>query len=87
MRNLVSNTLKLAAGAGLAIGMLATATGGAQAMTPNVKAAVDHYIECLEWLIKDPAKHAELCTPSRVTEVLGQDQGHYVARKHCNYES
>lgn len=38
----------------------------AQALTPNVQEATDHYFACLKLMFENPAEHARLCSPSRV---------------------
>ena len=64
MRKSVSNIIRLAAISGaFAIGSL-MATAPAQAgKYSDVTAAVQHYIDCANWLITDPAKHAANCGP------------------------
>ncbi|MEO6014489.1 MAG: hypothetical protein ABIQ30_13010 [Devosia sp.] len=37
--------------------------GAAQAKRNTVEQQAQHYLECLDWMINDPAKHAEFCGP------------------------
>ena len=64
MRNGVSNYLKLAGFAGaLAIGSLMLAAPAQAGKYSNPTAALQHYVDCANWLISDPAKHAANCNP------------------------
>jgi len=38
---------------------------------PTVSEAIKHFIECAEWLIFDPAKHAKFCDPGHDVFVSG----------------
>lgn len=65
MRNLsIYRRLLLLAAAALA-GM-AMAAGTAQAQRPTVAQQFQHYLECLDWMFNDPARHATECAPGHV---------------------
>jgi len=63
MRN-VSTVLKSALVAGaFAASMLAASTPAQAGKYSNVSDAMKHYVECANWLVSDPAKHAQFCDP------------------------
>ena len=72
MRFTTSNMLKVAAVAGL------LAVGGLSAASPahadagkysTFAAALQHYLDCANWLLTDPAKHAQFCDPGHTVFV------------------
>lgn len=54
------------AGAVLAVSFSLAASTGAQAFTPNVTEATDHFLHCLALLFSDPVAHAGQCSPSLI---------------------
>lgn len=86
------NTLVSKIAAGATIGAMTFAlslatTAPAQALTPNVQQATDHFIECLELMIKDPAEHAKQCSPSNVAPVTYSLSDTNPAAPKCYWES
>ncbi len=83
MRFTMSNTYKLAAMAGvLAIGGLLAASPAQAGKYSSPQAAFQHYEDCLNWLISDPAKHAKFCDPGTTVFVSGAGgSGNFP--KHC----
>jgi hypothetical protein len=72
MRNSLSNYLKLAVIAGtFAAGSLTVASPAQAGIYSNFADAVQHYIECANWLVSDPAKHAQFCSPGHDVFVSG----------------
>lgn len=70
MRITMSNSLKLAAAAGvLAVGGLLAASPAQAAKYSNWQDAAKHFELCAEWLISNPAKHAKYCDPGHVVFV------------------
>jgi len=63
MRKLLAHLgLAIPVVAGLVFGVLLAASP-AQAKHPTVQSQIQHYLECLNWMITDPAKHRKLCGP------------------------
>lgn len=73
MRSIVLKSL-LIAGAGVA--MIASATGAAQA-SPKQDAYYKHTQECVRLFLTDPAKHDEICGPSRVVITYADISVHF----------
>lgn len=83
---------KIAAGASIGamtVALSLATTAPAQALTPNVQQATNHFIECLELMIKDPAEHAKQCSPSNVAPVTNSlsDTSQYVHKCYWEYRS
>ncbi len=70
---IMSKTLQLAAAAGILAmsGLLAASPTQAATTDHTVSAALQHYIDCANWLVSDPAKHAEECGPGHTVFVSG----------------
>jgi hypothetical protein len=62
MRNTSLKYLKLAIVAGL-FAATAVASPVQAGKYSNFADAMKHFIECANWLVSDPAKHAEFCDP------------------------
>jgi hypothetical protein len=72
MRNIVSKSVKLAVVAGMmAAGSLAVASPAMAGKYSDPTVAMKHYIECANWLVSDPAKHAKFCDPGHDVFVSG----------------
>ena len=64
MRKLLAHLgLAIPAIAGLVIGMLVATTPAQAANHPTVQSQIQHYLECLDWMLADPAKHRQQCGP------------------------
>jgi len=67
-----STTIRLAGAASILTLTSLMAAGPVQAgAAPTVSDAIKHFIECAEWLITDPAKHAKYCDPGHDVFVSG----------------
>jgi len=72
MRNSLSNYLKLAVVAGsFAAGSLTVASPVQAGIYSNPADALKHFEECANWLVSDPAKHAQFCDPGHDVFVSG----------------
>jgi len=72
MRTTVFNYLKLALVAGaFAASSLAVASPAQAGKYSNPTDAMKHYVECANWLVSDPAKHAQFCDPGHDVFVSG----------------
>lgn len=65
------NTLVSKIAAGATIGAMTFAlslatTAPAQAFTANVQQATNHYVNCFNLMLTDPAAHAAECSPSTI---------------------
>jgi len=65
----VSGLLKTVVVASAFAGSMIIAPAPAQAATPAE--AIQHFIECANWLVSDPAKHAQYCSPGLDVFVSG----------------
>lgn len=52
--------------AAAALAGMAMAAGAAQAQRPTVPEQLQHYLECLDWMFSNPARHAKECAPGHV---------------------
>lgn len=66
MRNTTSTAATVLGTAAIALCLSILPVTTAQAMTPNVKKATDHYFYCLGLMLKDPAAHARECGPNLI---------------------
>jgi len=53
---------------GLVFGLLLVATPAEAARHPTAQSRIQHYLECLNWMFTDPAKHREFCAPWHYVE-------------------
>jgi len=53
---------------GLVFGLLLVATPAEAARHPTAQSQIQHYLECLNWMFTDPAKHREFCSPWHYVE-------------------
>lgn len=56
--------------AGLTVLSLAALPTAAFAFDPRVEQEIRHFIECATWMIQDPPRYVENCTPSRPAEIM-----------------
>lgn len=64
MRKLLAHFgLAIPAIAGLVVGILLVATPAQAAKHPTVQSQIQHYLECLNLMLKDPTKHRNECGP------------------------
>ncbi|MBL8597974.1 MAG: hypothetical protein JNL14_09585 [Devosia sp.] len=56
--------------AGLAVLSLAALPTAVYAFDARIEKDVKHVIECLTWMVNDPPRYVENCTPSRPREVM-----------------
>ena len=67
-----------------AASMLAIASPAYAGKYSNPAAAMKHYIECANWLVSNPAKHAQFCDPGHDVFVSGST-GFAAAPHRCCY--
>ena len=64
---------KFAAGAtigAITVALSLATAAPAQAFTANVQQATDHYVNCFNLMLTDPAAHAAQCSPSTIPQSL-----------------
>jgi len=72
MRHTALTTFRLAGAASiLTLTGLMAASPVQAATTTSATDALQHFIECAGWLISDPAKHAQYCSPGHDVFVSG----------------
>lgn len=69
MRLTVSRASKLAGAASLLTLTGLIAASPAQAASTTSASALQHFLDCANWLITDPAKHAANCDPGHTVFV------------------
>lgn len=86
MRHTGSKTFRLAGAASiLTMTSLMAASPIQAASSPSIIDSIQHFVDCAGWLITDPARHAQECSPGHVVTVSG---GHGSCPEHpyCNYD-
>lgn len=61
---------------------LSFAATPAQADRPTVREQIQHYLECLDWMFNDPARHAIECAPGH-EYFIPQDNGSGKSKRDC----